>query len=592
MDKLTDRVSHEGSVPPLGLHAGLLRTATFPPFSLYVRDEATDVFSVVHTAGDPVYANTLDRLERLGVDTLYVDGEERDSCYDYVEDHLPDLMNEGSVPDGPLAAWIYRLTCRAMESLMGSPDSLAAHERVSDLIRALVNIVQHNPRAEWDMTDCRPINYSTPAHCVNVCALLVGFAFRALGVRDETLLTQIAMGGVLHDLGKAGIDSAILNKPSSLSHDEFALVKQHPSHGLTMARPFLGQAAVAQSIIVQHHENASGDGYPEGRSGDAINTYARAARLVDVYDALTSNRPYGKAVEDLAATRTMIQEMGDKFDMPLLRKFVGHLETSSRIDMPIAFRVTDADAPATAAVAVPLQAQPAAPVQAVPVPAAPVLPDAAQATAPPLAARRAAGDDESTVMEMAALPEQAPLHQTAPIQQIGQECAGEAVLLTGLMGALTDALDGPLGQFRREQESALSAPMAALAAEAGAPPDAGFAGSLFPVVWQLDEWEAKLATLSRRPGQIQRVRAEAEMCLRMLRSRVVDMLAEHDIEVIDACRRLVPSMHETWGEWPMPDQPSGEGRVTRVGFLHRDGDEVRVLVPARVALYTDRREAG
>ena len=582
MDKLTDRVSHEGSVPPLGLHAGLLRTATFPPFSLYVRDDATDGFSVVHAAGDPVYANTLDRLERLGVDTLYVDGEERDSCYDYVEDHLPDLMDEGAVPDGPLAAWIYRLTCRAMESLMGSPDSLAAHKRVAGLIRALVDIVQHNPRAEWDMTDCRPINYSTPAHCVNVCALLVGFAFRALGVKDETMLTQIAMGGVLHDLGKAGIDSTILNKPSSLTHDEFALVKQHPSHGLTMARPFLGQAAVAQSIIVQHHENAHGDGYPEGRSGDAINVFARAARLVDVYDALTSNRPYGKAVEDLDATRTMIQDMGDKFDMTLLRKFVKHLETSARIDTPIAFRVMDADAPATVAVAGPVQAKPPAPVRAVPV----------QAPAPQAAA------DGSTVMDLPVEPEQAALQpaaatqQVAPIQQMGEESAGQAALLTGLMDALTHTLGGPLGQFRREQETALSPPMAALATAAGAPEGAGFVGSLFPVVWQLDEWEAKLATMSRRPGQIQRVRAEAEMCLRVLRSRVVDVLAEHCIEVIDACRRLVPAMHETWGEWPMPEGPCGEGRVTRVGFLHRDGDDVRVIVPARVALYTDRREAG
>jgi hypothetical protein len=142
------------------------------------------------------------------------------------------------------------------------------------------------------------------------------------------------------------IPADILSKPGGLTRHEFAQVKRHPSQGLQIARPYLRQAPVAQCIIAQHHENASGDGYPEGRHGDAINTFARAARIIDSFDALTSDRPYGRAMDTYGALNTMVSEMRGQFDMPLLRKFIRHMGTEAE-ERPIALREATQAAEAT-----------------------------------------------------------------------------------------------------------------------------------------------------------------------------------------------------------------------------------------------------
>jgi putative nucleotidyltransferase with HDIG domain len=132
----------------------------------------------------------------------------------------------------------------------------------------------------------------TRGHCDRVADYAERLA-RAAGV-EEPLLTCIRHGSILHDCGKIGVPEEVLNFPGKLSLEEFEIIKQHPDWGTQVAREANLPEAVV-NVILYHHERGDGSGYPVGLSGKKIPLEARIAAIADVFDALTSDRPYRKA---------------------------------------------------------------------------------------------------------------------------------------------------------------------------------------------------------------------------------------------------------------------------------------------------------
>jgi len=99
-------------------------------------------------------------------------------------------------------------------------------------------------------------------------------------------------GGILHDIGKIWVSRTILNKPGPLSEDEWQAMKQHPLVGYKICLPLKKTLGMAIDMILHHHEKLDGSGYPEGLKGDEISVAARIMAIVDIYDALTTDRPY------------------------------------------------------------------------------------------------------------------------------------------------------------------------------------------------------------------------------------------------------------------------------------------------------------
>lgn len=137
----------------------------------------------------------------------------------------------------------------------------------------------------------------TRGHCDRVADYAERLA-RAVGI-EEPLLTCIRHGSILHDCGKIGVPEEVLNFPGKLTLEEFAIIKQHPDWGTQVAREANLPEAVV-NVILYHHERIDGSGYPAGLSGKAIPVEARIAAIADVFDAITSDRPYrkGNAVEE------------------------------------------------------------------------------------------------------------------------------------------------------------------------------------------------------------------------------------------------------------------------------------------------------
>lgn len=141
-----------------------------------------------------------------------------------------------------------------------------------------------------DMVDLRTFDDYTYRHSVNVAVLstIIGMG---MGLSQEEL-NDVCVGAIFHDMGKLMIDADIINKPGRLTREEFGLIKMHPQLSLDLLTNRWNVSLEAKEAILAHHENDDGSGYPRGLQKEEIPLYARIIHVADVYDALTSKRPY------------------------------------------------------------------------------------------------------------------------------------------------------------------------------------------------------------------------------------------------------------------------------------------------------------
>ncbi|PLV60506.1 metal-dependent phosphohydrolase [Thermotoga sp. KOL6] len=132
-------------------------------------------------------------------------------------------------------------------------------------------------------------------------------------------LKALEASGKLHDIGKIAVPEHILNKPGKLSNEEFEVIKRHPQIGADILREYPELSSIV-SAVLYHHERIDGSGYPEGLKNDEIPLFARIIAVADVYDALTSDRPYRKSLKPEDAVNLMKE-------MPLDQKIVEILAT-------------------------------------------------------------------------------------------------------------------------------------------------------------------------------------------------------------------------------------------------------------------------
>ncbi len=145
---------------------------------------------------------------------------------------------------------------------------------------------------------------------------------------DEDSIVALRRGGFLHDLGKITVPDEILKKGTNLTPEEWDIIKQHPITGETICRP-LKSLRMVLPIIRSHHEHWNGTGYPDGLRDDQIPLLARILQIVDVYDALTTARPYKPALSHDEAARTMAREAeAGLWDRNLVREFFAMLKNS------------------------------------------------------------------------------------------------------------------------------------------------------------------------------------------------------------------------------------------------------------------------
>ena len=195
-------------------------------------------------------------------------------------------------------------------------------EAAAPLVEEISNSVLRNPGALISLARLKTADDYTFMHSVAVCALMIALA-RKLGL-DEQQTRDAGMAGLLHDLGKAMIPMEILNKPGKLTDEEFDLVKTHPEEGHKLLLGGIGISEMTRDVCLHHHEKIDGSGYPKRLNGETMSLFAKMGAVCDVYDAVTSNRPY-KAGWDPAESIKRMAEWKGHFDPVVFQAFVKSL---------------------------------------------------------------------------------------------------------------------------------------------------------------------------------------------------------------------------------------------------------------------------
>ena len=212
------------------------------------------------------------------------------------------------------------VTSMFQEARMGKAVDTASAQK---LVEEIADSVSRNPGALISLARLKTADDYTYMHSVAVCALMIALA-KQLGL-DPAQTRSLGIAGLLHDLGKAMMPMDVLNKPGKLTDEEFAIIKTHPEEGYKLLLSSTGADEIALDVVLHHHEKTDGSGYPKRLKDTEISLHAKMGAVCDVYDAITSNRPYKAGWDPAESLRRMAEWANGHFDPTVFQAFVKSL---------------------------------------------------------------------------------------------------------------------------------------------------------------------------------------------------------------------------------------------------------------------------
>lgn len=192
--------------------------------------------------------------------------------------------------------------------------------KAGHVVERITRSLIRNPNVLLALTRIRDADQYTFEHSVSTCTLIVGFC-QYLGTPPD-LIIRVGIGTLLHDIGKVKIPSEILNKPGRLNDDEFKVIRSHVVHSKLILSQSSEVDEITIAVAAEHHERYDGSGYPNGLKGDQICYYSQIASIIDVYDAITSDRCYQKGLPPTESLRRLYEWSETQFNRELTQKFI------------------------------------------------------------------------------------------------------------------------------------------------------------------------------------------------------------------------------------------------------------------------------
>jgi HD-GYP domain-containing protein (c-di-GMP phosphodiesterase class II) len=301
-----------------------LRSATNLDFDLYFPPEPHRVARLYRDRRVPCTAADFDRLLRNGQQTLYVPCAMAQEYRDHLRQHV---LNDESINVRDRYQLLRDAARVTFHQALKSGDSTSITSIAHDLGDQLAQLLNRSDLLLSDLVTVMVHDYSTYTHVTHVSTYSVMLASQ-LGIKDLASLTEIAKGGLLHDIGKRFISVDILEKPGRLDIREQRVIRDHPRSGFAELCLRQDISWGALMMVYQHHERYAGGGYPVGSMADEIHPWARICAIADVFDAMSSNRAY-HAGESLSEVQKYFQQQaGQAFDKEMVECWNSMIENA------------------------------------------------------------------------------------------------------------------------------------------------------------------------------------------------------------------------------------------------------------------------
>ena len=290
-----------------------IRPTGVAEFQLYMRDDPAAPFRLYRDRNFPFDEKDLDQLANRGVKHLYVTLEDHEHYQQHLRDHFVATLNDASLPASARCTCMNEVVRSTLSAAFDSGCTEKTVGAAQELAIQTVDLITQSDVAAGDLLSVMHHDYHTFTHSANVAYYCVMLA-RELNIAAPSDLVQIAVGGMLHDLGKLRIPESILTKSDRLTEEEFGVIKRHPGDGFRQLSDRNDLSFAQMMMVYQHHERLDGRGYPVGVGGKQIHEWAQLCAVADVYEALSSNRPYRSGLPVNVICDIMDRESGTHFN--------------------------------------------------------------------------------------------------------------------------------------------------------------------------------------------------------------------------------------------------------------------------------------
>ena len=242
---------------------------------------------------------------------------------DYVNENIKNILDNKNIPIEERSKAVYKVSTNIVGNMFKDPYSPENLKRSEDVVNGIIDIVLSNENALLSLMKVTEHDYRTHTHCINVSIYAINIG-QSLDFTAEELC-ELGTAAMLHDLGKTQVDAMIINKNGKLTLEEFDKMKTHPEEGYLIAKELgINNERILEGIR-NHHEKFDGTGYPQSLKSDNISIYSQIIAICDIFDALTTERPYKKAFSTFDALKLMKDEFSEHISMKILTHFIRHL---------------------------------------------------------------------------------------------------------------------------------------------------------------------------------------------------------------------------------------------------------------------------
>jgi HD-GYP domain-containing protein (c-di-GMP phosphodiesterase class II) len=297
-----------------------LRADMATDFDLYMQPTPGEPAVLYADRTIPFSAESRRRLEENKIQYLYISNAQMSEYRNYVESNMQAILNDVAIHMEEKSHLLHITAQGVVRDVLEKSDLKQGLKRGHELIEHTVDFLFGQRASLRHLVECASTDYEIYSHSINVCVMGIALAQR-MGYPAESLV-EFGHGAMFRDIGLMNIDDSIVNNTGRLTLTEYEKIQQHTTYGEEIMKDLGITSEITLDVVRHHHEKLDGTGYPDKLQGDEISPLVRICNVIDIFDALTTNRVHKKAISTYEALTLINKEMRNEIDFEVLRSFI------------------------------------------------------------------------------------------------------------------------------------------------------------------------------------------------------------------------------------------------------------------------------